>query len=165
MDMGSALDTHCVCASDRNIDGECCRARDVTGAPAPGGQHPINSAFPTVAIQPGVLEALIGDDPEGITRVLHTFIRSIEAAAIELREAVSARETKRVQAAAHLIKSPSLTIGACSLGRLCGELEQAAILCDWMRIDAAFAAFDATFAEVQRSASAALARKPNGPPT
>jgi HPt (histidine-containing phosphotransfer) domain-containing protein len=84
------------------------------------------AAVSSAPIEAGVLAGLIGDDDEAIGRILGVFGNSLPASADELRSACTARDAKRVLAAAHRLKSSARSTGALRLGDCCAEFERAA---------------------------------------
>jgi HPt (histidine-containing phosphotransfer) domain-containing protein len=115
-----------------------------------------DSGLPS-ALDIAVLHTLIGTDPQAVVEVMSTYLQSIGAAAEELRQAVRAHDAKAAGAAAHLIKSPSLSVGAVPLGRLCQQLEHAASVGDWQTLATGFASFDEAMEQVLCAARACIA--------
>ena len=109
-----------------------------------------------LALDVSILHALIGEDPDVVVQIITTYLGSIGPAAVELRDGVAKRDAKRVRAAAHLIKSPSLSVGALPLGHLCGALERAASDEDWQAVSVSFASFDSTVARLEHAARACI---------
>ena len=84
-------------------------------SPAAGGT-PIDVA---------ALEDLVGRDPDVIREFLRAFWTSTAATAAELRAALDARNAPLVGSLAHRLKSPSKSVGARDLAKVCEELEAA----------------------------------------
>lgn len=99
-----------------------------------------------------VLHALVGDEPSTVAGLLSTYARTIASAQPEAQRAFDARDAAGVQRAAHLVKSPSLCVGAIPLGRLCAELEDAARCGDWSRVEALWPLFEPALRATARAA-------------
>jgi HPt (histidine-containing phosphotransfer) domain-containing protein len=82
-----------------------------------------------------------------VAGLLTTWLRSVSGGEGALREGVARRDGARVRAAAHLIKSPSLSVGALALGLLCAQIEEAASRGDWPQLEALLPAFDSIYAQ------------------
>jgi CheY-like chemotaxis protein/HPt (histidine-containing phosphotransfer) domain-containing protein len=107
------------------------------------------AAVSSAPIEAGVLAGLIGDDEEAIGRILGVFGSSLPVSAAELRAACAARDTKRVLAAAHRLKSSARSTGALRLGGCCAELERAARADDPGQFDGLLERFESELAAVQ----------------
>ncbi|MGE0030923.1 MAG: PAS domain S-box protein [Steroidobacteraceae bacterium] len=100
--------------------------------PAAGETHPQEhklaaaAAESTIAVEPGVLAGLVGNDQVAIARILRVFVDNLPDTADEIRAACRAGDAQRVRAAAHRLKSAARSIGALRLGQSCAELERAA---------------------------------------
>jgi HPt (histidine-containing phosphotransfer) domain-containing protein len=101
-----------------------------------------------------VLHALVGDEPAVVAGLLSTYLDTLASASAQLGRALAARDTDGVHRAAHVMKSPSLCVGALALGRLCDALESAAREADWPRLDALAPGFEPTLASTKRAAQA-----------
>jgi HPt (histidine-containing phosphotransfer) domain-containing protein len=103
------------------------------------------------------LKALVGDDPATVSALLETYLRSLEGSAASLCTGMSEKDPDKVRAAAHRIKSPSLSVGAIPLGELCQSLERAAGDAKWDRVATLYAGFAQAVDGVQRAARAHIA--------
>ena len=79
----------------------------------------------SVPVDVSVLKRVVGDDPAVVRKLLHKFRRSAAVIAAELCSACAAGQTTATGAAAHKLKSSSLSVGALALGELCDAMEQA----------------------------------------
>ncbi len=89
-----------------------------------------------VALDLSVLESMFGDDAELRGAILEEFKHSSIPYMAEFDEAVSLNNAEGVKSLAHKLKSSSRTVGACSLGDLCEQLESKAPQADWDQIKA-----------------------------
>ena len=103
------------------------------------------------------LKALVGDDPATVSALLETYLRSLEGSATSLCTGMCEKDAAKVHAAAHRIKSPSLSVGAIPLGELCESLERAARDASWDRMVSLYAGFAQAVERVQRAALAHIA--------
>jgi len=123
--------------------------------PAPGDTRPQEEVMAAAAadsrfaVEPQILEGLVGDDPIAIQRILEVFRNTFPAAAAELRDACAAGEAARVLAAAHKLKSSTRSIGALRLGNLCAEIEKASRSADGGRLKELLPRLDVEVAAVQ----------------
>jgi HPt (histidine-containing phosphotransfer) domain-containing protein len=101
-----------------------------------------------------VLHALVGNEAFVVAGLLSTYLDTLASAAVQLRQALEARDAHGVHRAAHVMKSPSLCVGALPLGRLCAALEDAARNADWPRLDALAPAFEPALASTTRAVNA-----------
>ena len=99
------------------------------GLEAASGAHVLMAAqarsASTLALDPSVLEALVGDDPEIIREFLEEFRNSAVKTAMELKTACELGQAGQTGALAHKLKSSARAVGAIPLGDLCAELEHA----------------------------------------
>jgi PAS domain S-box-containing protein len=102
------------------------------------------------ALDAGVLEGLVGDDPEIVREFLVNYRTSAGQLATELRAARAADDMRKVGIIAHKLKSSSRSVGAIALGDVCAELEnacrvgaRAGIAHGMLQFDAALTAVDA----------------------
>ncbi len=130
----------------REDDSEAAHAGPARGAP-------VRQAAATLDV--GVLQGLVGDDPEVVREFLTDYRGAARHLAAELHAACAADDLRQVGACAHRLKSSSRSVGAAVLGDLCAELEnasrtgaRAAVLEGTRRIEAALAAVDARIAEL-----------------
>lgn len=103
------------------------------------------------------LKALVGDDPATVGALLETYLGSLEDSAASLRTGMAEGDADKVRAAAHRLKSPSLSVGAIPLGELCASLERAAQDGKWDCLAALYAGFREAVDGVQRAALAHVA--------
>jgi CheY-like chemotaxis protein len=79
----------------------------------------------SVAVDVGVLEGLIGNDPAAILEFQNAFRISAEKIALELKAACHAGQADQAGRQAHKLRSSAHTVGALALGKLCAEMEAA----------------------------------------
>ena len=91
----------------------------------PAGASPEVAAANTVALDVGVLEALVGGDRAIIEEFLQNFHSSARTIARELLDAHESGRTTLAAALAHKLKSSARAVGAMALGDICAEIEQA----------------------------------------
>jgi len=95
-----------------------------------------------------VLTELIGDEPDAMREILAVYLHSSRETADELRHAITAGDTAKLEAAAHRLKSPSLAIGADDLGKTCALLEAAAHAGRLEEVRTLARSFEAAYADV-----------------
>lgn len=77
------------------------------------------------AVDVGVLEGLIGNDPAAIREFQNSFRISAANIALELNAACNACQPDQAGRQAHKLRSSAHTVGALRLGKLCAEMEAA----------------------------------------
>ena len=77
------------------------------------------------AVDVGVLEALVGNDPMVISDLLQSFQDNASKTAKLLKAACSVGDMPAITGHAHRLKSSARTVGALALGALCEEMETA----------------------------------------
>ncbi len=110
----------------------------------------------TVGIDPEVLRAVLGDDPEMAREVVEDFVPAALSGIAEIRAAVDKALPEQVKMASHKLKGASFLVGARQLAEICAELEAAGRLGDWRQIDALMPRLDGVMSEVEASAAAFL---------
>jgi HPt (histidine-containing phosphotransfer) domain-containing protein len=101
-------------------------------------------------MEPGALESLIGNDPAVIASVLDTYLHSVTIAAGEFATAVSQRQARRAADLAHLIKSPSGSVGARGLYAVCAAVEAAIAADDWPIVESLASQLQTALQAVER---------------
>ena len=91
----------------------------------PPSPPPSQPDTPSVPVDVAVLASLIGDDPAVLRECLKEFRTNTMKIAVELCTACVAGETAAASEAAHKLKSSARSVGALTLGNLCGDIEQA----------------------------------------
>jgi CheY-like chemotaxis protein/HPt (histidine-containing phosphotransfer) domain-containing protein len=117
-----------------------------TSAAAPASTSAPVTATPSKEGKPvdvGVLEALVGNDPEVISEFLRDFRASSGRIAAELHSACKLGQAQTAGAAAHKLKSSARSVGALSLGELCAEMERTGKAGDMQALNALLPRFDA----------------------
>ena len=92
--------------------------------PHPGGDSDIGKAA-VRTVDLGVLEDLVGRDPQVIHEFLNAFRTNAWEIARELKTACLAHDAVLAARQAHKLRSPACNVGALTLGRLCAEMEAA----------------------------------------
>jgi len=82
-------------------------------------------ANPVPAVDVGILEGLIGDEPVLVLEFLRVFQIGAVSTAQELRSACANRQAVLAGRQAHKLKSSAQIAGAVALGNLCAEMEAA----------------------------------------
>ncbi|MFP7723547.1 ATP-binding protein [Lysobacter sp. A3-1-A15] len=93
---------------------------------APAGATATDGAPAPAALEPGVLQSLLGNDPEAMRAVLEDFMQSLADDLLELDKAVAAQDLHGIARQAHRIKGAALSVGAGELSRSAAALEAAA---------------------------------------
>ena len=104
-----------------------------------------------VELEVAVLHALVGEEAAVVAGLLSTYLNTLGQSASQLTAALAMRDSHGVCRAAHVMKSPSLCVGALLLGQLCGALEEAARAADWPRLDAVAPSFEPVLARTIRA--------------
>ena len=110
---------------------------------------PVDAAVSSVAIEPGVLAGLVGDNPEALRRIFGVFRDSLPVTAAELCAACASGSTARAGPVAHKLKSAARSVGALRLGNLCAEMETASQAGDAAQLTALLPQLEAEVAAVQ----------------
>jgi PAS domain S-box-containing protein len=100
-------------------------------------------------VNPAVLAALIGDDPEVLREFMVEFGHSAKLASSELAGAFKVGDEVRAASTAHRLKSSARAIGALRLGELCDSIESAMQSSDLQAQASARTAFESELALVQ----------------
>jgi CheY-like chemotaxis protein/HPt (histidine-containing phosphotransfer) domain-containing protein len=120
-------------------------------APSPALTPVPATAVPSKEGKPvdvGVLEALVGNDPEVIGEFLRDFRASSDRIGVELRGACKLGQAQAAGAAAHKLKSSARSVGALALGELCAEMERTGKAGDMQALNALLPRFEAELAAV-----------------
>src|SRR5471030_2676933 len=88
------------------------------------------------ALDPGVMRATVGDDPEVIRELVQEFVPAARSDIAEIHAAIGNAEAERVRSASHKLKGSSGLVGAHRLVKVCRELEVAGDSADWHAIGA-----------------------------
>lgn len=73
----------------------------------------------------GVLQQLVGNDPETVHEFLAEYLKSARTLVQEMQVAFAAGDMRHISAIAHRLKSSSRSVGALALGDLCAGMENA----------------------------------------
>ncbi|MCK2125835.1 PAS domain S-box protein [Thauera aromatica] len=92
----------------------------------PGAAAPVEE----ILLDTQALDTLVGGDRQMAAEVLHDYVESLDALAIELEDSFGCGDHAAMGALAHRLKSSSRAVGAQRLAQLCGDLEQAAKAAD-----------------------------------
>jgi two-component system sensor histidine kinase/response regulator len=119
-----------------------------------GARLSAGASAPSVAatkdpVNPAVLAALIGDDPEVLREFMVEFGHSAKLASSELAGAFKVGDEVRAASTAHRLKSSARAIGALRLGELCDSIESAMQSSDLQAQASARTAFESELALVQ----------------
>ena len=87
--------------------------------------HAVTGGAPAQAVDVGVLESLIGNDPAVILEFLNDFRISAGKIALELKAACTDGRSAPASEQAHKLKSSARAVGALALGELCAQMETA----------------------------------------
>jgi HPt (histidine-containing phosphotransfer) domain-containing protein len=123
---------------------------DTAGAPARSGQ----------AVDLGVLEGLIGNEPAMVLEFLQAFRVGAAAIARELRSACADRRAVQAGRQAHKLKSSAQLAGALTLGSLCAAMEAAGRAGDMAALLPLLPAFERELAAVDACLEAMPAHGP-----
>ena len=74
-----------------------------------------------------ILVSLVGEDPSDIKAILDSFRTHSRSMGDQMVRALEEESSEAVANAAHQLKSIALSIGANHLGKLCGDMEEAAL--------------------------------------
>ena len=108
------------------------------------------------AIDPSVMRATVGDDPEFIRELVQEFVPAARSDVAEIHAAVGGAEAERVRATSHKLKGSSALVGARRLVELCRQLEVAGDKADWPAIGALAAGLDGLLQDIEIAAEAYL---------
>ena len=103
-------------------------------------------------IDPDVLRAIIGDDPEMVREVVEDFLPAAQSGIAEIRAAVDSAVPERVKTASHKLKGSSCLVGA----QVCAQLEAAGQQGNWGLIQQLMPRLDGVMNDVEASAEAFL---------
>jgi PAS domain S-box-containing protein len=115
---------------------------------------------PAPTLDPGVLRALVGDDPVTLAQLYSDFVKLNRRAAADLGSAIAERNVEQVRFIAHRLKSSSLSVGALRLAETCLQLEQAARAGDSEAALAGGSAFEHAFASAETEIARLLGEFP-----
>jgi len=107
-------------------------------------------------IDPEVLRAVVGDDPQMVREVVEDFVPAAHSGAAAIKAAVGSADPLQVKLASHKLKGSSLLVGARRLGDFCARLEQAGQNGDWQTIRQLMTQLDGLLSDVETSAAAFL---------
>jgi len=119
--------------------------------PTPGDNPFGNCAELTstnAVLKVGVLEALVGSDPQVIEELLSEFQDSATQLGAQLVGAVKAGRTVEATQIAHKLKSSARSVGALELGEQCADMEAAGKVGDPTNLKALLPAFTSALAAV-----------------
>jgi HPt (histidine-containing phosphotransfer) domain-containing protein len=111
-----------------------------------------------MTIDPRVIRASMGDDPELIREAAADFLPAAHADVAIITQAVSAREAEGVRIGSHRLKGSAAIFGAHDLRHICAELESAARDTDWNYIDALMPKLATRLVEVEQALDEFLGR-------
>src|SRR5579862_662150 len=103
---------------------------------------------PPNSVEPGVLESMVGSDPELLEDLLCEFLKSAELQTQGLVSAHVQREPAKVAEAAHTLKSSARAVGALKLGDLCQAIESSARAGNLLHLDSLVPDFQSEMAAV-----------------
>ncbi|APR05068.1 diguanylate cyclase/phosphodiesterase (GGDEF & EAL domains) with PAS/PAC sensor(s) [Thauera chlorobenzoica] len=92
----------------------------------PGAAAPVEE----ILLDTQALDTLVGGDRQMAAEVLHDYVESLDALAIELEDSFGCGDHAAMGALAHRLKSSSRAVGAQRLAQLCSLLEQTAKAAD-----------------------------------
>ena len=107
-------------------------------------------------IDPDVLRAIIGDDPEMVREAVEDFLPAAQSGIAEIRAAVDSAVPERVKTASHKLKGSSCLVGAQQLAEVCAQLEAAGQQGNWGLIQQLMPRLDGVMNDVEASAEAFL---------
>ena len=113
------------------------------------GQQPVQAYD---ALDPRVMRATVGDDPEIIRELVQEFVPAARSDIAEIHAAVTNAEAERVRSASHKLKGSSGLVGARELVELCRKLEAAGNKADWPAIGVLAAGLDRLMREIEIAA-------------
>jgi HPt (histidine-containing phosphotransfer) domain-containing protein len=104
------------------------------------------------ALDPHVMRATVGDDPEVIRELVQEFVPAARSDIAEIHAAIGNAEAERVRSASHKLKGSSGLVGAHRLVKVCRELEVAGDSADWHAIGALAAGLDGLMHDIEVAA-------------
>ncbi len=110
------------------------------------------SREPVEAIDPRVMRATVGDDPEFIRELVQEFVPAARSDVAEIHAAIGGAEAERVRSASHKLKGSSALVGARRLVELCRQLEAAGDKADWPAIGVLAAGLDGLMRDIEIAA-------------
>ena len=114
---------------------------------APNSRPPQAGTDP---VEPGVLAALVGDNPGTLREFMCGFAVAARQAEDQLSRAGLQERCDDFAAIAHKLKSSARAVGALKLGEICAEIEAAAELDDLAKVRALLLRFGAEAGSVQQ---------------
>jgi HPt (histidine-containing phosphotransfer) domain-containing protein len=111
-----------------------------------------------VGIDPKVLRAIVGDDPETIRDVVRDFLPAARMGIAEIQAAVNSAIPERVKMAGHRLKGSSRMVGAQQLADVCARIEAAGHLGDWAEIKELAPGLGEIMRDIEESAAGFLAQ-------
>jgi HPt (histidine-containing phosphotransfer) domain-containing protein len=108
------------------------------------------------ALDPMVMRASVGDDPEIIRELVQEFVPAARSEIAEIHAAVGSAQADRVRSASHKLKGSSGLVGARRLVEICGKLEAAGNVGDWPAIGDLAACLDRLMREIEVAAETYL---------
>ena len=104
------------------------------------------------ALDPVVMRATVGDDPEIIRELVQEFVPAARSDIAEIHAAVTSAEAERVRSASHKLKGSSGLVGARKLVEVCRKLEAAGNIGDWPAIGSLVAGLDRLMQDIEIAA-------------
>jgi HPt (histidine-containing phosphotransfer) domain-containing protein len=104
------------------------------------------------ALDPEVMRATVGDDPEIIRELVREFVPAAWSDIAEINAAVTNAEAERVRLTSHKLKGSSGLVGARELVELCRKLEAAGNIADWPAIGTLAAGLDRLMRDIEVAA-------------
>jgi two-component system sensor histidine kinase/response regulator len=104
------------------------------------------------ALDPTIMRATVGDDPEIIRELVQEFVPAARSDIAEIHAAVGSAEAERVRSASHKLKGSSGLVGARRMVEVCRMLEAAGDLGDWSAIGVLAAGLDHLMREIEVAA-------------
>jgi HPt (histidine-containing phosphotransfer) domain-containing protein len=104
------------------------------------------------ALDPVVMRATVGDDPEIIRELVQEFVPAARSDIAEIHAAVTNAEAERVRSASHKLKGSSGLVGARKLVEVCKKLEAAGNSADWPAIGSLAAGLDRLMQDIEIAA-------------
>jgi HPt (histidine-containing phosphotransfer) domain-containing protein len=108
------------------------------------------------ALDPKIMRATVGDDPEIIRELVQEFVPAARSDIAEIHAAVGSAQAERVRSASHKLKGSSGLVGARRLVEICGKLEAAGNVGDWPAIGLLAAGLDHLMREIEVAAETYL---------
>jgi HPt (histidine-containing phosphotransfer) domain-containing protein len=111
---------------------------------------------PNDALDPKVMRATVGDDPDIIRELVQEFVPAARLDIAEIHAAVGNAQAERVRLASHKLKGSSGLVGARRLVEVCGKLEAAGNAGDWSAIGVLAPCLDRLMHEIEIAAETYL---------